>query len=80
MNYENQLKELSEKMAREQYPEYDNRFRFRQLEYIESMRPLAVIALAFAAQKVRVTLMAASYSEEIEPYLQSLGLIPTTHA
>jgi hypothetical protein len=75
MTYDTQLTELAGKMAREQYPEYEKRLRFRQREYIESMRPLAAIALAFAAEKVRKSI--SHYTEGIIiNNLTELGLIP----
>jgi hypothetical protein len=73
MTYETQLTELAEKMAREQYPEYEKRLRFRQLEYIETMRPLAAIALAFAAEKIKQVTF--TDIENVEQYLKHKGLI-----
>lgn len=71
MTYEEQVTELAEKMARELYE-----LPLMRSE-IESMRPVAVIALAFTAQKVRETYK--NYDERfIIGTLQSLGLIPTT--
>ena len=76
MTYENQLTELAERMAREHF----GAFYTTKHIYIEMFRPLAAIALAFAAEQIRYALTISGELFDIEEYLQSLGLIPPTHA
>jgi hypothetical protein len=69
MTYETQLTELAEKMAREHYGSPAKAWE------IKIMRPLAAIALAFAADVVRKSI--SHYTEGIIiNNLTELGLIP----
>jgi hypothetical protein len=78
MTYETQLTELAEKMARKHYGHH---YSEGNTAYISIMRPLAAIALAFAAEKVKgFGNCPCTSNDDIETYLQSTGLIPTTHA
>ena len=71
MNYENQLTELAERMAREYYGSPAKAWE------IKTMRPLAAIALAFTADKVQgFGNCPCTSNNDIETYLQSTGLIP----
>jgi len=73
MTYETQLTELAEKMAREHF----GAFYTTKHIYIEMFRPLAAIALAFAAEKVQgFGNCPCTSNDDIETYLQSTGLIP----
>jgi hypothetical protein len=74
MNYETQLTELAEKMAREHF----GAFYTTNHVYIEMCRPFAAIALAFTAEKVRKSLIDHNEPNDdaIEGYLINSGLIP----
>ena len=70
MTYENQLKELAEKMAREHF----GAFYTTNHVYTDMFRPLAAIALAFTADKVKEALNIQP-DEWVEQYLKHKGFI-----